>query len=67
MNIQKLMKQAKKMQDTIAAVEVDGQAGGGAVVVKMNAPSAIVAVAVVLIRIAVLAAATSVPTLASPV
>ncbi len=36
MNIQKLMKQAKKMQDAIAAMEVDGQAGGGAVVVKMN-------------------------------
>ncbi len=36
MNIQKLMKQAKKMQDDIAAVEVDGQAGGGAVVVKLN-------------------------------
>lgn len=36
MNIQKLMKQAKKMQDAIAAVEIDGQAGGGAVVVKMN-------------------------------
>jgi DNA-binding YbaB/EbfC family protein len=35
-NIQKLMKQAKKMQDDIAAVEVDGQAGGGAVVVKLN-------------------------------
>ncbi len=36
MNIQKLMKQAKKMQDAIAAVEVNGQAGGGAVSVKMN-------------------------------
>jgi DNA-binding YbaB/EbfC family protein len=36
MNIQKLMKQAKKMQDSIAEVEVDGQAGGGAVVVKLN-------------------------------
>jgi len=35
-NIQKLMKQAKKMQDAIAAVEVNGQAGGGAVAVTMN-------------------------------
>ena len=44
MNIQKLMKQAKKMQDAIAAVEVDGQAGGGAVVVKMNGTKHLLAV-----------------------
>jgi DNA-binding YbaB/EbfC family protein len=43
-NIQKLMKQAKKMQDTIAAVEVEGQAGGGAVVVKMNGTKHLLAV-----------------------
>jgi DNA-binding YbaB/EbfC family protein len=36
MNIQKLMKQAQKMQETIAAVEVEGQAGGGVVTVRMN-------------------------------
>ncbi|MFQ5766522.1 MAG: YbaB/EbfC family nucleoid-associated protein [Acidobacteriota bacterium] len=36
MNINKLMKQAKKMQETIAALEASGDAGGGAVRVKMN-------------------------------
>ena len=36
MNINKLMKEAKKMQDTIAALEVEGDAGGGVVKVKMS-------------------------------
>lgn len=31
MNIDKLMKQAKRMQETIAALEVEGVAGGGTV------------------------------------
>ena len=36
MNINKLMKQAKKMQETIAAMEVEGDAGGGVVKVTMS-------------------------------
>lgn len=45
-NIGKLMKQAQKMQEqmqqTIAALEVEGSAGGGMVSVKMNGSKEIV-------------------------
>lgn len=36
MNINKLMKQAQKMQEAVAALEVEGQAGGGAVRAVLN-------------------------------
>ena len=44
MNINKLMKQAQKMQETIAALEVEGNAGGGAVRVTMNGAKHVVAI-----------------------
>ena len=44
MNINKLMKQAQKMQETIAALEVEGDAGGGAVKVTMTGAKKLLAV-----------------------
>jgi nucleoid-associated protein EbfC len=35
-NINKIMKQAQKMQETISALEIEGQAGGGAVAAVLN-------------------------------
>jgi DNA-binding YbaB/EbfC family protein len=43
-NINKLMKQAQKMQEAIAALEVEGQSGGGVVKVTMTGAKHLVAV-----------------------
>ncbi|MFQ5669672.1 MAG: YbaB/EbfC family nucleoid-associated protein [Acidobacteriota bacterium] len=44
MNINKLMKQAQKMQETIAALEVEGNAGGGVVKATMTGTKHLVAI-----------------------
>jgi DNA-binding YbaB/EbfC family protein len=43
-NINKIMKQAQKMQEAIAALEVTGQAGGGVVTVTMTGAKHLVGV-----------------------
>jgi DNA-binding YbaB/EbfC family protein len=43
-NINKIMKQAQKMQEAIATLEVTGQAGGGVVTVTMTGAKHLVAV-----------------------